>query len=75
MSRQTSYTIISAVRATSVVDTPMRKVEVLEQADGRVVIRAIEFDRAQVQVSMVHLANHEAQALAKVIVNLEDQPV
>lgn len=73
MSRPTTTTILSAYRATSVVDTPMRKVEVLESADGRVILRATEFERASAHVFQIHLEHHESQTLAKVLMTLEDQ--
>jgi hypothetical protein len=74
MTQATSTTIISGYRATSVVDTPMRKVEVLEDQNGHVVLRATEFSRDRAEVDMIHLEQHEAQALARALVRLEDQP-
>ena len=71
MSQPTSTTIISAYRATSVVDTPMRKVEVLEAHDGRVIIRATEFENSRAHVFPIHLEHHEALALADTLANLE----
>lgn len=74
--RHTSAQVISAYRATSVVDTPMRKVEVLEAADGRVIFRATEFSpgNTRADVHLIYLEHHEAQTLARVVMNLEDQP-
>lgn len=74
--RHTSATVISAYRATSVLDTPMRKVEVLEEQDGTVWLRETAFDQFRhANVSLIHLAHHEALALARVLTNLEDQPI
>jgi hypothetical protein len=70
--RPTSTEIISAFRATSVVDTPMRKVEVLEGVDGSVIVRAIEFRAARADVFAIHLQNHEAQTLSEVLRKLGD---
>jgi hypothetical protein len=76
MSRETSTTIISAYRATSVVDTPMRKVEVLEAQDGRVLIRATEYRATRTaDVWAIYLEHEEAQTLARVIINLEEGEV
>lgn len=74
--RQTSAVVISAYRATSVVDTPMRKIEVLEAADGRVILRATEYTpgNTAAHVHLIYLEHHEAQGLARVVMNLEDQP-
>lgn len=74
--RHSSATVISAYRATSVVDTPMRKVEVLESADGRVIFRATEFSpgNSRADVHLIYLEHHEAVTLARVVMNLEDQP-
>jgi hypothetical protein len=69
--RRVTTEIISAYRATSVVDTPMRKVEVLEAQDGRVILRATEYRAGHADVMQIHLENYEAQALAAVIQNLE----
>jgi hypothetical protein len=54
-----------------VVDTPMRKVEVLEGIDGSVVVRATEFRGGRADVFAIHLQNHEAQTLSEVLQNLE----
>jgi hypothetical protein len=71
--RRVTTEIISAYRATSVVDTPMRKVEVLEAQDGRVILRATEYRVGHADVMQIHLENYEAHALAGVIENLEGQ--
>lgn len=79
MSRHTSATVISAYRATSIVDTPMRKLEVLEEQDGTVWLRETSFDNFRnAHVNLIHLEHHESQALAKVLITLEpeeDHPV
>jgi hypothetical protein len=74
MKRQTSSIVISAYRATSVVDTPMRKVEVLEGADGYVIIRETDFSPGSrsADIALIHLRPHESQSLAKTLLNLED---
>lgn len=73
--RHTSATIISAYRATSIVDTPMRKIEVLEQQDGTVWLRETCFDSLRsAHVSLIDLDYPETQSLARVLINLEDQP-
>lgn len=50
----------------------MRKVEVLESQDGRVVLRETDFINSRADVSFIHLEHYEAQSLAKVLLNLED---
>jgi hypothetical protein len=51
----------------------MRKVEVLEESDGHIILRATEFDNRNAHVFAIHLEHYEAQALAKALLNLEDQ--
>jgi hypothetical protein len=78
--RSTSTLIVSAFRATSIVDTPMRKVEVLESENGQVILRETDFSFGRgiavqnASVHLIHLEHEEAQTLARVIVNLENQP-
>ena len=75
MSRHTSAVVISAYRATSIVDTPMRKMEVLEEQNGIVWLRETSYDTfRQAHVSLIHLEHHESQALARALLLLEDQP-
>jgi hypothetical protein len=72
--RKTTHEIISGYRATAVIDTPMRKVEVLETQDGSVIVRDTEYmpNRSQADVGLLHLRYHEAQALATVLRELEE---
>lgn len=74
MNRATSQTVISAFRCTSIVDTPMRKVEVLEAADGRVIIRQTDFEvyKTRAEVSLIVIERYEAQAIGKVLLTLDD---
>lgn len=74
MSRSTVFQITSGCRSTSVVDTPMRKVEVLEELDGQIILRETVFADRHVGVSTVHLQHHEAAALARALLSLEDMP-
>ena len=74
MSRETSTTVISAYRATSVVDTPMRKVEVLEAQDGRVILRETDYRTSlHADVRAIYLERQEAQRLARIITALDDE--
>ena len=80
MTQPTSTTVISAYQATSVVDTPMRKVEVLVDNSGRVVLRATEFENWKAHVYLIHMEHHEAESLARAILSLdgdveEDRPL
>lgn len=73
--RQTSTTIISAYRCTAVVNTPMRKVEVLEEQDGTVWIRDTSFNTFKhADVSLIHLEHYEAQSLARLLLTMEPDP-
>lgn len=72
--RHHSAVVISAYRATSIVDTPMRKLEVLEEQDGTVWLRETSFEHRSAHVNMLHLEHHEAQTLAKALITLEDMP-
>jgi hypothetical protein len=72
-SREANTQIISAFRATSVLDTPMRKLEVLETQDGRVIIRDTQFFVQRADVTHIYLEVHEARALVDVISHLGDQ--
>lgn len=73
MQRHHSAVVISAYRATSIVDTPMRKFEVLEEQDGTVWLRETSFEHRTAHVNMLHLEPHEAQTLARCLINLEEQ--
>jgi hypothetical protein len=63
---------ISGFKCTAVIDTPMRKLEVLESIhDGRVQVRNTEFNGIKADVELIHMEYHEAQALADVLRSLD----
>ena len=65
---------ISGFRATTVIDTPHRKTEVLESlADGRVMVRDVTLMGEKADVRVIHLAYHEARALGNVLLDLEER--
>ena len=72
--RQTGQQIIAAYRATRVIDTPMRLLDVLESQDGRIIVRDTSFYNMRADVTQIFLDPHEAIALAAVIEHLEDLP-
>jgi len=75
MTRATSVEVISAYRATSVIDTPMRKLEVLEAQSGYLILRATEYRGGKVEATMIHVSHEEAHTLAKVLLGLEEKEV
>ena len=74
--RKTISEIISACRATHVLDTPMRLLDVLEYGDGSIWLRDTDYSEARASVARIHLDYHEAHALASVLRDLEppDEP-
>lgn len=71
--------IISEFRCTHVIDTPMRRLDLVQSNSGEMYLRNVEFDGNRVGVVNIHLGYHEAQALADVLRSLEppaddDQP-
>lgn len=56
---------------TAVVDTPMRKIELLETFEGELLIRAIELRATQAFVIPIHMNHPEAVKLADVIYDTE----
>jgi hypothetical protein len=52
---------------TAVVDTPMRKIELLETFEGDLVVRALEVRTSQAFVIPIHLNHPEAITLADAI--------
>lgn len=68
--------IISGFRATRVIDSPMRMLDVLESNLGDVLLRATEYTDARAVVTIMHFDYHEAHALASVLRELEppDEP-
>jgi hypothetical protein len=58
--------------AVAVVDTPMRKIELLETFEGMLVARATEYRGNQAFVIPIHLAHPEAIALADAIYDTEN---
>jgi hypothetical protein len=71
--RKTTQEIISGYRATAVLDTPMRKLEVLESQNGEIIVRDTEYmpNRTTADVGLLHLEYHEAHFLARVLLDLE----
>jgi len=72
--KRASTEIISAYRATSVIDTPMRKLEILETEDGTVILRNTEYTGrgCGVSVGLIHMASYtESQALSRALDRLE----
>lgn len=66
--------VISGFRATRIVDTPMRIVDVLESiADGRVILRETTWGK-RVEMYGFSLAYHEARALGVALQELEPPP-
>jgi hypothetical protein len=63
---------ISGYREIQVIDTPMRKLSVLEsRIDGTVFLRNVTFDQNKVGISFIpHLEYHEAAALAAALGSL-----
>jgi hypothetical protein len=74
--RKTVSEIISGFRATRVIDSPMRMLDVLESNLGDVILRCTEYTNLRADVTVVHLDYHEARALASVLRDLEppDEP-
>ena len=74
--RKTVSEIISGFRATRVIDSPMRTLDVLESNLGDVMLRCTEYINLRADVTIVHLDYHEAHALAGVLRDLEppDEP-
>lgn len=71
--KTTTEQYISGWKSTSVIDTPMRKLEVLESiADGMVVLRDTAYNKGRADLSFVTLEYHQGQALASVLRGLED---
>jgi hypothetical protein len=67
---------VSGHRAIAVIDTPMRKLEVIEsrmetRSGGFVFIRDTAYDREKAGLSFIYLSYHEAEALAAVLGNLQ----
>lgn len=55
----------------AIVDTPMRKIELLETHEGRLLVRATEYTAQQAYVIPIWLEHPEAIALAETIYELE----
>jgi hypothetical protein len=73
--RKISTEVISGFRCTTVIDTPMRKLEVLESiSDGNVMVRDTEFYRAKAHVALIHLEYEQVQTLAAVLKALDEAP-
>jgi len=71
--KTTTEQYVTGWRATPVIDTPMRKLEVLENlTDGRLCLRDTDYNGARVGLSFIHLEYHQGQALAAVLRALED---
>ena len=64
---------ISLYRETSVIDTPMRKLAVLETRDADIIVRNVEFIGTRADCSLVHLEPEQAHALAAVLMALENK--
>ena len=62
---------ISAVRETCVIDTPMRKLSVLESHSGYVTLRDLQFVNARADVTHIVMEPEQAHALAAVLAKLE----
>jgi len=71
--RNSSVEVISAYRATSIIDTPMRKVELLEAADGMIILRATSYQGQRADVSLIWLERPAALALGRVLVTMDDE--
>jgi len=69
--RKTTTQIITAYDATAVIDTPMRKLEVLQSHSGQVILRNTEYVGARADVEHIFLAYAHAQSLASVLRDLE----
>jgi hypothetical protein len=69
--RKTVSEIISGFRATRVIDSPMRMLDVLESNLGDVLLRATEYTDTRAVVTIMHFDYHEAHALASVLRELE----
>ncbi len=74
--------VISAQRATPIVDTPMRVIQVLESVSGRVLIRVTEWvesrdgSEMRADCTTIVLDYHEAASLARALARLEgDKPL
>jgi hypothetical protein len=69
--RSLSVEPTGTIRAIPVIDTPFRRIEVLEYADGAAVVRETIFYSAQASVSRIDLRPHEAAALVLALQSLE----
>ena len=65
---------ISDFRETSVIDTPMRKLSVLEKRDGQIIVRDVEFCGTKADVTHLHLEREQAHTLAHILERLDIQP-
>jgi len=70
--KTTTEQYVTGWKSTSVIDTPMRKLEVLESlTDGLVMLRDTDYNKARADLSFIALAYHEAQALSTVLAGLQ----
>lgn len=71
--KTTTEQYVTGWRATPVIDTPMRKLEVLENlTDGRLCLRDTDYNKSRADLSFIHLEYHQGQTLAGVLRSLED---
>ena len=75
ITRKTStdiMSIISGYRATSVIDTPMRRLDVLEKvSEGTLLLRDTDYLGEKADIRHIHLEYAQAQALAAVLRDLQ----
>jgi hypothetical protein len=56
-----------------VINTPYRKLSVLEMRDGLIVLRDVAFVGTRADVALIHLEREQAHALADVLLELEQK--
>lgn len=59
---------------TLIIDTPYRKLALLETSDGKVFLRDVSFIGHRADVSLIHLEREQAHATAKVLEAIETNP-
>ena len=59
---------------TLIIDTPYRKLALLETSDGKIVLRDVSFIGHRADVALIHLEREQAHATAKVLDAIEDPP-
>ncbi len=62
---------ISDFRETYVIETPMRKLSILESKSGEITLRDIGFIGNRTDLSLIHLEHEQAHALAEALGRIE----